>query len=73
LTQQNRKIAGKKFPDEERILATGKNVLVIGGGDTGSDCVGTSIRQGALKVRQIEILPEPPAERTEIIHGLTGL
>jgi len=65
LTQQNRKIAGKKFPDEERILATGKNVLVIGGGDTGSDCVGTSIRQGALKVRQIEILPEPPAERTE--------
>jgi glutamate synthase (NADPH) small chain len=65
LTQQNRINAGKKIPDNERILATGKSVLVIGGGDTGSDCVGTSIRQGASKVNQIEILPEPPAERTE--------
>ncbi len=65
LTQQNRAISGIKITENERIVATGKNVLVIGGGDTGSDCVGTSIRQGALKVRQIEILPEPPAERTE--------
>jgi glutamate synthase (NADPH) small chain len=65
LTQQNRINAGIKIPDNERIHTTGKSVLVIGGGDTGSDCVGTSIRQGASKVRQIEILPEPPAERTE--------
>jgi glutamate synthase (NADPH/NADH) small chain len=63
LTQQNRVISGKSIRDEERILATGKNVLVIGGGDTGSDCVGTSNRQGARKIRQIEILPQPPKER----------
>ena len=63
LAQQNRKVAGAKFNDQERILATGKNVLVIGGGDTGSDCVGTSIRQGAVKVEQIEILPKPPETR----------
>ncbi|HOX53779.1 MAG TPA: glutamate synthase subunit beta, partial [Fibrobacteria bacterium] len=49
----------------EEILATGKNVLVIGGGDTGSDCVGTSIRQGAKSVMQIELLPKPPEGRTE--------
>lgn len=63
LTQQNRVNAGAKFSDEERILATGKNVLVIGGGDTGSDCVGTSIRQKAESVRQIEIMPKPPKKR----------
>jgi glutamate synthase (NADPH/NADH) small chain len=63
LTQQNRVIAGAKISDEERILATGKNVLVIGGGDTGSDCVGTSVRQGAKQVEQIEILPKPPLKR----------
>jgi len=49
----------------EEILATGKNVLVIGGGDTGSDCVGTSIRQGAKSVLQIELLPKPPEHRTD--------
>jgi glutamate synthase (NADPH) small chain len=65
LTQQNRTVAGQKMAESDRILAKGKNVLIIGGGDTGSDCVGTSNRQGALKVRQIEILPEPPVERTE--------
>ncbi len=63
LTQQNRKIAGTKFSAEERILATDKNVLVIGGGDTGSDCVGTSVRHGAKSVQQIEILPKPPETR----------
>lgn len=63
LTQQNRMVAGKKIKDKERILATGKHVLVIGGGDTGSDCIGTSIRQGAVELRQIEILPKPPEER----------
>ncbi len=60
LKQQNRIVAGAQVPDEERISAKGKNVLVIGGGDTGSDCVGTSIRQGALSVTQIEIMPKPP-------------
>jgi glutamate synthase (NADPH/NADH) small chain len=64
LTQQNLAVAGHKIADKDRIIATGKNVLVIGGGDTGSDCVGTSMRQGAIKIRQIEILPEPPAQRT---------
>lgn len=60
LQQQNRVIAGKQMPSPELISAKDKHVLVIGGGDTGSDCVGTSIRQKALKVTQIEILPQPP-------------
>ncbi|MFZ1413554.1 MAG: glutamate synthase subunit beta [Defluviicoccus sp.] len=60
LTQQNARIAGRAVPEERTILATGKNVIVIGGGDTGSDCVGTSIRQGAKSVTQLEILPRPP-------------
>ncbi len=63
LTQQNKTIRGIKIPDKDRILATGKNVLVIGGGDTGSDCVGTSIRQEAKSITQIEILPKPPEDR----------
>ena len=60
LAQQNRVLAGQTFPKEERISAKGKKVLVIGGGDTGSDCIGTSIRQGAASVTQIEIMPKPP-------------
>ena len=60
LSQQNRVLAGEVFNDKERITAKGKNVLVIGGGDTGSDCIGTSNRQGALSVTQIEIMPKPP-------------
>jgi glutamate synthase (NADPH/NADH) small chain len=65
LTQQNRRVAGDpEAPHSDRtILATGKDVVVIGGGDTGSDCVGTSIRQGARSVTQIEILPCPPEGR----------
>ena len=63
LTQQNRLVAGQEVPEEERISAKGKKVLVIGGGDTGSDCVGTSIRQKAEKVTQIEILPRPAEKR----------
>ncbi len=59
LFQQNYRIAGLPIENEE-LLATGKHVLVIGGGDTGSDCVGTSNRQGALDVMQIEIMPTPP-------------
>ena len=60
LAQQNRVLAGQRIPEEERITAKGKHVLVIGGGDTGSDCIGTSNRQGALSVTQIEIMPKPP-------------
>jgi glutamate synthase (NADPH/NADH) small chain len=62
LTQQNKEVAGIQV-DGERILAKNKNVLVIGGGDTGSDCVGTSIRQKAKSVTQIEILPKPAEKR----------
>lgn len=60
LQQQNRVNAGTEVADADRITAKGKHVLVIGGGDTGSDCVGTSHRQGALSVTQIEIMPKPP-------------
>ena len=60
LAQQNRVLAGQTFSKEERISAKGKHVLVIGGGDTGSDCIGTANRQGALDVTQIEIMPQPP-------------
>ena len=60
LQQQNRVNAGAEIPKEERISAKKKHVLVIGGGDTGSDCVGTANRQGALSVTQIEIMPKPP-------------
>jgi glutamate synthase (NADPH) small chain len=63
LKQQNKKVAGKTV-EEESILATGKNVVVIGGGDTGSDCVGTSNRQKALSVTQFELMPMPPKSRT---------
>jgi glutamate synthase (NADPH/NADH) small chain len=62
LKQQNRVVSGQSIPAGERLLAKGKNVLVIGGGDTGSDCVGTAIRQKAAQVTQIEILSMPPKE-----------
>jgi glutamate synthase (NADPH/NADH) small chain len=65
LTQQNKVVAEKTVDKKHRILATGKNVLVIGGGDTGSDCVGTSIRQKARLVTQIEILPKPAEKRDD--------
>ena len=60
LPQQNRRVADEPLGNVTPILATGKHVVVIGGGDTGSDCIGTSNRQGALSVTQIEIMPEPP-------------
>jgi glutamate synthase (NADPH/NADH) small chain len=63
LTQQNKVVAGKTIPAKKRISAKDKHVLVIGGGDTGSDCVGTSNRQQAKSVTQIEILPKPPEKR----------
>ena len=59
LSQQNRVLAGMEFSKEERVTAKGKNVLVIDGGDTGSDCIGTSHRQGCKSVTQIEIMPKP--------------
>ena len=66
LTQQNRRVAGEKEPDSEAILATGRDVLVIGGGDTGSDCIGTSNRHKARSVSQLEILPLPPQHETKL-------
>jgi glutamate synthase (NADPH/NADH) small chain len=62
LTQQNRVNEGDAVPNQ--ILATGKRVIILGGGDTGSDCLGTANRQGALSVHQFELLPRPPDERT---------
>ncbi len=61
LPQQNKKVAGDDVPNQ--ILATGKNVVILGGGDTGSDCLGTSNRQGAKHVYQFELLPKPPESR----------
>ena len=63
LTQQNRVNSGVYVAYDNRITAEGRRVLIIGGGDTGSDCVGTAIRQGAKSVTQIEILPKPPVKR----------
>ena len=60
LSQQNEVLEGESFTKEELVNAKGKKVLVIGGGDTGSDCIGTCIRQGAKEVTQIEIMPKPP-------------
>lgn len=65
LGQSNSRVEGDKIPQDEAIMATGKHVIVIGGGDTGSDCVGTSVRQQAASITQIELLPKPPSERTE--------
>ncbi|GIV15370.1 MAG: dihydropyrimidine dehydrogenase subunit A [Armatimonadota bacterium] len=66
LTQQNRANAGDYIPPEQRITAEGKRVVIIGGGDTGADCLGTAIRQGAKEIYQIELLPKPPLERDEL-------
>jgi len=60
LRQQNKRVAGDEIPVSEAISAEGKHVVVIGGGDTGSDCIGTSIRHGAASVTQLEIMPKPP-------------
>ncbi len=65
LPQQNARNAGDTTPPEKFLSAKGKHVIVIGGGDTGSDCIGTSNRQGAKSVTQIEILPKPPESRTD--------
>ena len=64
LPQQNRRVAGDTITEKE-ITAKGKHVVILGGGDTGSDCHGTALRQGALSVSSWELLPKPPAERTD--------
>jgi glutamate synthase (NADPH/NADH) small chain len=63
LTLQNRRCEGDVIPDEEFISAAGRDVVIIGGGDTGADCLGTVHRQGARSVHQFELLPMPPIER----------
>jgi glutamate synthase (NADPH/NADH) small chain len=69
LTQSNRRIAGEKIPKDQLIDAKGKKVVVIGGGDTGADCVGTANRQGAACVVQIDLLPQPPECRDSHEEG----
>jgi glutamate synthase (NADPH) small chain len=66
LPQQNKRVAGDRVPDEGAILATGKHVIIIGGGDTGADCLGTSHRQKPISVHQFEIMPMPPVERSPL-------
>ena len=63
LTQQNRRIAGRSYGRSETITAEGKRVIILGGGDTGADCLGTAHRQGAEVVYQLELLPQPPEHR----------
>ena len=67
LTQQNRRVAGERLNGTTPITARGKKVIVIGGGDTGSDCVGTANRQGAVSVTQLEVLPRPPDQPDKLL------
>lgn len=67
LTQQNRRVSGEPQVRNEPIMATGKHVVVIGGGDTGSDCIGTSVRHRALSVTQLEIMPRPPEKENKLL------
>jgi glutamate synthase (NADPH/NADH) small chain len=65
LPQQNRRVTGDLIPEESSLSAVGKQVVVIGGGDTGSDCIGTSARHGATSITQLEILPKPPEKENK--------
>ena len=67
LPQQNRRVSDESIGQVEPILAGGKHVVVIGGGDTGSDCIGTSFRQGAVRVTQLEIMPAPPEKENKLL------
>jgi glutamate synthase (NADPH) small chain len=67
LPQQNRRVNNEPLGDVQPILAGGKHVIVIGGGDTGSDCIGTAIRQGALSVTNLEIMPRPPDKEDKLL------
>ena len=66
LTQQNRRVGGEVFDDPAPVMAAGRHVVVIGGGDTASDCVGTAFRQGALSVTQLDIRPRPPEREDKL-------
>ncbi|MFM8445273.1 MAG: glutamate synthase subunit beta [Methylococcus sp.] len=67
LPQQNKRVAGDSIPDDISLSAKGKHVIVIGGGDTGSDCIGTSKRHGAVSITQLEILPKPPEKENKAL------
>jgi glutamate synthase (NADPH/NADH) small chain len=67
LPQQNRRVSYEPLQSNDPITAAGKRVIVIGGGDTGSDCIGTSIRQGAISVTQLEIMPQPPEKENKLL------
>jgi glutamate synthase (NADPH/NADH) small chain len=67
LPQQNRRVSMEGTLNNSQILAEGKHVVVIGGGDTGSDCIGTSVRQGALSVMQLEVMPQPPEKENKLL------
>jgi len=67
LPQQNRRVSGEAQDGVTPILANGKHVVVIGGGDTGSDCIGTSVRHGAISVTQLEIMPQPPVRENKLL------
>jgi glutamate synthase (NADPH/NADH) small chain len=67
LPQQNRRVSGEKQTEGKQVTAKGKHVIVIGGGDTGSDCIGTSFRQGAKSVTQLEIMPMPPEKENKAL------
>jgi glutamate synthase (NADPH) small chain len=68
LPQQNRRVSREPIiANDQPILASGKHVIVVGGGDTGSDCIGTSVRQGALSVTQLEIMPRPPEKENKLL------
>jgi glutamate synthase (NADPH/NADH) small chain len=67
LPQQNRRVGDEPIGNVQPILAGGKHVIVIGGGDTGSDCIGTSVRQGALSVTQLEIMARPPEKEDKLL------
>jgi len=67
LPQQNRRVSGEPLLSNREILATGKHVVVIGGGDTGSDCIGTSVRHGAAAIVQLEIMPQPPEREDKML------
>jgi glutamate synthase (NADPH/NADH) small chain len=67
LPQQNRRVSGEPLKTNEPILASGKHVVVIGGGDTGSDCIGTSVRQAAVSVTNLEVMPQPPEKENKLL------
>jgi len=68
LVQQNRRLGGEDISGETPLVAAGKHVVVIGGGDTASDCVGTSFRQGAIAVTQLDVRPQPPEKEDKLVN-----